>query len=61
MLPPLQQEQHLPPPPPVLQVEEEKESEQEEEGFVDLILSTEDYEVFNQPSPLQNELEDMGI
>ena len=48
-------------PPPVLQVEEEEESEQEEEGFVDLTVSTNDYEVFNQPSPPQNELEDMGI
>ena len=49
------------PPPLVLQMEEEKESEQEEEGFVDLIVSTNDYEVFNQPSPSQNEPEDMGI
>ena len=43
-----------PPPPPVLQVEEEKD-------FVDLTVSTDDYEVFNQPSPSQNEPEDMGI
>ena len=57
LLLPLQQEQHLPPP-PVLQVEEEEE---EEEGFVDLTVSTDDYEVFNQPSPSQNEPEDMGI
>ena len=35
------------PPPSVLQVEEEEESEQEEEGFVDLTMSTNDYEVFN--------------
>ena len=47
--------------PLVLQVEEEEESEQEEEGFVDLTVSTDDYEVFNQPSPSQNEPEDMGI
>ena len=60
LLLPLQQEQHLPLP-PVLHVEEEDESEQEEEGFVDLIVSTNDYEVFNQPSPSQNEPEDMGI
>ena len=50
-----------PPPPPVLQVEEEEESEQEEEGFVDLTVSTDDYEVFNQPSPSQNKPEDIGI
>ena len=47
--------------PPVLQVEEEEEAEQEEEGFMDLTVSTDDYEVFNQPSPSQNVLEDMGI
>ena len=47
--------------PPVFQVEEEEEVEQEEEGFVDLTLSTDDYEVFNQPSPSQNVPEDMGI
>ena len=49
------------PPPLVLQVEEEEESKQEEEGFADLTVSTDDYEVFNQPSPSQNEPEDMGI
>ena len=37
--------------PPILQVEEEEEAKQEEEGFVDFIESTDDYEVFNQPSP----------
>ena len=47
--------------PPVLQVEEEEEAEQEEESFVDLTVSTDDYEVFNQPSPSQNMSEDMGI
>ena len=62
MLPPLQQEQHLPPPPAaVLQVEEEEEAEQEEEDFVDLTEPTDDYEVFNQPSPSQNVPEDMDI
>ena len=62
MLPPLQQEQHLPPPPAaVLQVEEEEEAEQEEEDFVDLTEPTDDYEVFNQPLPSQNVLEDIGI
>ena len=40
-----------PPPPPILQVEEEEEVEQEEEDFVDLTEPTDDYEVFNQPSP----------
>ena len=47
--------------PPVLQVEEEEEAEQEEESFVNLTVSIDDYEVFNQPSPSQNEPEDMGI
>ena len=47
--------------PPIFQVEEEGEVEQEEVGFVDLTLPTDDYEVFNQPSPSQNVLEDMGI
>ena len=50
-----------PPPPPVFQVEEEEEVEQEEEGFVDLTLPTDDYEVFNQSFPSLNVLEDMGI
>ena len=50
-----------PPPTLVFQVEEEEEAEQEEEGFVDLTVSTDDYEVFNQPSPSQNVPEDMGI
>ena len=59
-LPPLQQEKHLPPP-LVFQVEEEEEVKREEESFVDLTLSTEDYEVFDQLSPSQNVLEDMGI
>ena len=39
------------PSPPFFQVEEEEEAEQEEEGFMDLTVSTNDYEVFNQPSP----------
>ena len=47
--------------PPILQVEKEEEVEQEEEGFVDLTESTNDYEVFNQPSPPQYVPEDMGI
>ena len=59
-MPPLQQEQHLPHP-LVFQVKEEEEVEQEEEGFVDLSVSTNDYEIFNQPSPSQNVPGDMGI
>ena len=43
-----------PPSPPIFQVEEE-------EGFVDLTLPTDDYEVFNQSSPSLNMPEDMGI
>ena len=61
MLPPLQQEQHLPPPLAVLQVEEEEEAEQEEKDFVDLTELTDDYEVFNKSSPSQDMPEDMGI
>ena len=34
---------------------------QEEEGFVDLTLPTDDYEIFNQSSPSQSVPEDMGI
>ena len=48
-------------PPPLLQVEEEEEVEKEEEGFVDLTESTDNYEVFNQPSPPQDVPEEMGI
>ena len=47
--------------PSVFQVNEEEEVEQEEEGFVDLTLATDDYEVFNQPTPSPNTPEDMGI
>ena len=47
--------------PPVFQVEEEEEAEQEEEGFVDLTLATDDYEVFNQSTPSPNTPEDIGI
>ena len=49
------------PPPPIFQVEEEEEVEQKEEGFVDLTLSTDNYEVFDQLSPSQNVPEDIGI
>ena len=47
--------------PPVFQVEDEKEVEQEEEGFVDLTLPIDDYEVFNQSSLSLSMPEDMGI
>ena len=50
-----------PPPLPIFQVEEEEEVEREEKGFVDLTLSTDDYEIFDQLSPSQNVPEDMGI
>ena len=46
---------------PILQVEEEEEEEHEEEGFVDLTESTDDYEVFNQPSPPKDVPAEMGI
>ena len=49
------------PPPLVFQVKEEEEVEREEEGFVDLTLSTDEYEVFDKLSPSQNVPEDMGI
>ena len=45
----------------ILQVEKEEEEEQEEEGFVDLTESTNDFKVFNQPSPPKNVPEEMGI
>ena len=48
----------VPSPSPILQVEEEEE---EEEGFVDLIESIDEFEVFNQPSPPKNVPEEMGI
>ena len=51
----------VPSPSPILQVEEEEKEEQEEEGFVDLTESTDDFEVFNQPSPPKNVPEEMGI
>ena len=47
--------------PSVLQVEEEEEADQEEEDFVDLTKPTDDYEVFNQPSPSPVVPEDIGI
>ena len=47
--------------PPVFQVEEEEEAKREEEGSVDLASATDDYEVFNQPTPSPNTPKDMGI
>ena len=37
----------VPSPSPILQVGEEEEEEQKEESFVDLIESTDEFEVFN--------------
>ena len=51
----------VPSPSPILQVEEEEEEEQEGEGFVDLIESIDEFEVFNQPLPPKNVPEEMGI
>ena len=51
----------VPSPSPILQVEEEEEEEQGEEGFVYLTESIDEFEVFNQPSPPKNVLEEMGI
>ena len=47
--------------PLIFQVKEEEEVDQEEEGFVDLTLPTDNYEVFNKSFPSLNEPEDMGI
>ena len=48
-------------PPPILQEEEKGEEEQEEQGFVDLTESTDDFEVFDQPSSPKSPPEEMGI
>ena len=50
----------VPSPSPILQIEKEKEEEQEEESFVDLTESTDNFEIFNQPSPPKNVLESKG-
>ena len=48
-------------PPLILQEEEEEKEEQEEQGFMDLIESVDEFEVFNQsPSP-KSPSEEMGI
>ena len=49
-----------PSPSPILQ-EREEEEELEEQGFVDLTESTDEFEVFNQPSPPKNLPAEMGI
>ena len=54
----------VPSPSPILQEgeeEEEEEEEPEEEGFMDLTESTDEFEVFNQPSPPKNLPAEMGI
>ena len=51
----------VPSPSPILQEGEEEEEEQEEEGFVDLIKSTDEFEVFNQPSSSKNLPDEMGM
>ena len=48
----------VPSPSSILQ---EREEEQEEQGFVDLIESTDEFEVFNQPLYPKNLLDEMGI
>lgn len=44
----------VPSPSPILQEGEEEEEEQEDKGFVDLTESTDEFEVFNQPSSPKN-------
>ena len=51
----------IPSPSPILQKGKEEEEEQEEEGFVDLTKSTDEFEVFNQPSSPKNLPDEMGI
>ena len=51
----------VPSPSLILQVEKEEEEEHREEGIVDLTESTDKFEVFNQPIPPKDVLEDMGI
>ena len=51
----------VPSPSPIAQVEEEEEEEPEEESFMDLTESTDDFEVFNQPSSPKNLPDEIGI
>ena len=46
---------------PILQEEEEGKEKQEEQGFVDLIESVDEFEVYNQPPSPRSLLEEMGI
>ena len=48
----------VPSPSPIFQI---GEKEEEEEGFVDLTESTDEFEVFNQPSSLKNLPDEMSI
>ena len=48
----------VPSPSPIFQI---GEKEEEEEGFVDLTESTDEFEVFNQPSSPKNLLDEMSI
>ena len=51
----------VPSPSPILQEWEKEEKEQKDEGFVDLTESTDEFEVFNQPSSPKNLPNKMGI
>ena len=51
----------VPSPSPILQEGEEEEEKQKDEGFVDLTESTDEFEVFNQPSSPKNLPNEMGI
>ena len=51
----------VPSPSPILQEGEGEEEEQKDEGFVDLIESIDEFEVFNQPSSPKNLPDEMGI
>ena len=46
---------------PILQEEEEGKEKQEEQGFVDLIESVDEFEVFNQPPSPKSLPEEIGI
>ena len=51
----------VPSPSLILQEGEEEEEEQKDEGYVDLTESTDEFEVFNQPSSPKNLPDEMGI
>ena len=48
-------------PSPILQEEEEGEEGQEEQGFVELTVSVDEFEVFNHPLSPKSPPEEMGI